>query len=140
MTDTQNSVVRNQAATDEKFELLTRFLNKCTRGEWFVLLSCTITIVVAVGAAYISNTTSTTVKVSDAIKSLEATLEKRLDQTEQDSRAHISDAVKYLEATLDKKFEQSEQDSQAHLTDAIKSLEAHIEAVLERKLDQLRSM
>ena len=135
MTDTQHPVVRNQAATDEKFELLTRFLNKCTRGEWFVLLSCTITIVVAVGVVYNSNTTSTTAKVSDAIKSLE----KRLDQTEQDSRAHISDAIKYLEATLDKKFEQSEQDSQAHFTDAVKSLEAHIEAVVERKLDQLRS-
>ena len=104
MTDTQKAVVRNQAY--QKFEQLTRLLNKCIRSEWFVLLLCTI--VVAVAAVYSLNTTSATVKadITDAIKSLEATLEKKFEQHEQDSRAHITDAIKSLEATLERKLEQ----------------------------------
>ena len=107
MTDTQNSAVTKQVATDQKFELLTRFLKK----HFWVLTSCTIAIVVAVLAVYISNMPSgrsAKVKVGDAVKSLEATLEKRFDQIEH------------------------------HITDAIKSLEAQIEAAVDRKLDQLR--
>ena len=147
MTDTQNSAVTNQVATDQIFELLTRFLKKYFWG----LTSCTIAIVVAVLAVYISNTTSATVKVSDTVKSLElAGLVKRFDQIEH----HINDASKSLEAqieaavkqdkldllisafksfevTLERKFDQSKH-SRAHICDAIKSLGE----TLEKKLEQ----
>ncbi|PFX25828.1 uncharacterized skeletal organic matrix protein 5-like [Stylophora pistillata] len=93
MTDTQESVVRNQAVNDHKFG----FLNKFTPSEWLVLLtSATFTVIAVVWAAYHSNTICTCEDLRDAMKSLE----KKLEKGGEDFRARTSEAIRYFEASF----------------------------------------
>lgn len=125
--DTQEAVVISQFIDDQTFGIPKKLLNNCIPNAWFILLSSTVTIVVAVvvGAVYHSYTTFSTVQNSILIRivSLEANLEKKSEQSKRDTRVHIIEAIKSLKAALEERFEKSEHNARGHISEAIKSLE-----------------
>ncbi|CAH3140778.1 unnamed protein product [Pocillopora meandrina] len=91
--ETQEVVVISQCTDDQRFGIPKKLLNNCIPKARFILLSSTITIVVAVvvGAVYHSCTTFSTLQNSILIRfvSLEANLEKKSEQSKRDTRVHI---------------------------------------------------
>ena len=102
--DTQEAVGISQCIDDQTFGIPKKLLNNCIPNAWFILLSSTVTIVVAVvvGAVYHSYTTFSTVQNSILIRivSLEANLEKKSEQSKRNIRVHIIEAIKSLKAVL----------------------------------------
>ena len=91
--ETQEVVVISQCTDDQRFGIPKKLLNNCIPKARFILLSSTVTIVVAVvvGAVYHSCTTFSTLQNSILIRfvSLEANLEKKSEQSKRDTRVHI---------------------------------------------------